>query len=348
MKIAKFLGNEQVDFVDIPEPQIERPYDVKIAVQYCGICGSDIGAYAYPPLNVPSNLARSEPPYAQGHEFTGIVTAVGDKVTKFKVGDKVTAEPLMYCGECDECKSGHYNVCEQITCIGYAADGAFAQYIVVEEKVVHDLPETMDFKTGTLIEPTGVGYGAVVDSGLKFNDTCVIFGAGTIGLMAMQTANVMGAKMTIVVDVVEERLELAKKMGATYVINAAKEDTVAKVMEYTGKGADVIIEAAGAQVTFNNAVLCAAKHGIIQVVSMFHGPLVIENQVAFMGKDLTLKMSSAAYNNRFDDIIRLIDRGRLTPQMLVSKEIPLEELVEGIKALMTDKTMFKILVKCAE
>lgn len=349
MKIAKFLGNKQIDFVEVEEPQINNKTDIKIAIQYCGICGSDIGAYAYPPLDVPSTLRRSEPPYAQGHEFTGIIVEIGESVEKFRIGDRVTAEPLMFCGECDECKSGHYNVCEQITCLGYAADGAFAQYIVVDEKTVHLLPENIDFKVGTLIEPTGVGYGAVVDSGLKFQDSCVIFGAGTIGLMAMQTANIMGAKMTIVVDVSQERLSLAKEMGATYTINAKNEDTVSRIKELTGRGGDVIIEAAGSQQTFTNAISCAKKHGIIQVVAIFHEPIVIENQVAFMGNDLTLKMSSAAYNNRFDDILCLIAEGKLTPQKLISKEILLDNLVdEGIEALMNNKSLYKILVNCHE
>lgn len=349
MKIVKFLGNEEVDFVDVNEPMIEKGNDVKIAIQYCGICGSDLGAYAYPPLVVPSRLSKGEPPYAQGHEFTGVVVEVGQNVTRFQVGDRVTAEPLMYCGECEECRSGHYNVCEEITCLGYAADGAFAQYIVMDERNVHRLPENIDFKVGTLIEPTGVGYGAVVDSGLKFQDSCVIFGAGTIGLMAMQTANIMGAKMTIVVDVIEERLALAKEMGATYTINAMKENSVERIKELTKRGADVVIEAAGTQQTFNNAIDCAKTHGIIQVVAMYHKPLVIENQVTFMGHDLTLKMSSAAYNNRFDDILRLISEGKLTPQKLISKEIELEHLVdEGIKVLMKDKTLYKVLVKCSK
>lgn len=349
MKIAKFLGNKQVDFVDVAEPQIEKSKDVKIAIKYCGICGSDIGAYAYPPLVVPTTLGKGEAPYAQGHEFTGVVVEVGDDVSKIKVGDRVTAEPLIYCGECEECRSGHYNVCEQITCLGYAADGAFAQYIVIDEQNVHILPDNIDFKVGTLIEPTGVAYGAVVDSGLKFQDSCVIFGAGTIGIMAMQTANIMGAKMTIVVDVIEERLALARQMGATYTINASKEDTVNRVKELTGRGADVIIEAAGSQQTFTNAINCAKTHGIIQVVAMYHQPIVIENQVAFMGHDLTLKMSSAAYNGRFDDILRLISEGKLTPQKLISKEIMLDHLVdEGIEELMKNKKLYKVLVKCSE
>lgn len=191
MWIANFLGNKKVEFKDIKEPQIERDDDVKIAIQYCGICGSDLESYVYPPLNVPSTLIRDVPPYAQGHEFTGIVIEVCKNVTRFKPRDYVTAEPLIYCEECENCKSGHYNVCEQITCLGYAANGAFAQFIVIEEKNVHLLPENIDFKVGIFIESTGVAYRAVVDSSLKFQDTCVIFRVGTIGLMVMQTTRIM-------------------------------------------------------------------------------------------------------------------------------------------------------------
>lgn len=136
-------------------------------------------------------------------------------------------------------------------------------------------------------------------------------------------------------------------MGATHVINAREIDVVKRVWELTGHGADVCIEAAGAQTTLNQAISCTRKHGIIQIVAMFHGPLVIENQVEYMSKELTLRMSSAAYCNRFDTLLRLISEEKLTPQMLISKEITLEHLVdEGIIPLLSDKTLFKVLVKC--
>ena len=349
MKIVKFLGNQQVKTVDIEEPKIEQWNDVKIKIEYCGICGSDVGAYAYPPLVVPSKLARGEAPYAQGHEFTGVITEIGSGVTKFKVGDRVTAEPLIYCGECEECKAGNYNLCHDISCIGYAVDGAFAEYIIVQEHNVHLLPENVDFKVGTLAEPTGVAYGCVVDSGLKEGQTCVVFGAGTIGIMAMQTAKALKAKTVIIVDLSDERLELAKKMGADYTLNSKTDDVIARIKEITNGGAHVVIEASGAQACFDMAVECTRKHATIQVVAMYHQPIQITNQVSFMGKDLRLRMSSAAYNNRFDELLRMISEGELTPQMLISKEIVLDDLIEeGIKKLMVDKSLFKILVKCSK
>lgn len=349
MKIAKFLGNEKVSIVDVEEPKIEQSNDVKIKVEYCGICGSDIGAYAYPPLNVPSKLARGEGPYAQGHEFTGVVYEIGDAVTQFKVGDRVTAEPLIYCGECEECKAGNYNLCHDISCIGYAADGAFAEYIIVQEHNVHMLPDNVDFKVGTLAEPTGVAYGSVVDSGLKEGQTCVVFGSGTIGIMAMQSAKALKAKTVIIVDVSNERLELAKKMGADYTLNSKTDNVVERIKEITNGGVDVVIEASGAQACFDMAVECTRKHATIQIVAMYHQPIQITNQVSFMSKDLRLKMSSAAYNNRFDELLRMISVGDLTPQMLISKEIKLDDLIEeGIKKLMVDKSLFKILVKCSK
>ena len=347
MKVTKFLGNKEVKVCDIPEPQIGKADDVKIKIHYCGICGSDVGAYAFPPLIVPSKLTKGEPPYIQGHEFTGEVVEIGAGVTKFKVGDRVTAEPVMYCGKCEQCLTGHHNICEDVSCIGYSADGAFANYIVWDEEKIYALPDNIDDKVGALIEPTGVAYGAVVDSGLKFNETCIVFGAGAIGIMAMQTANLMGAKMTIVIDIEQSRLELAKKMGATHIINAKEKNVVEEVMKLCPKGVDVAIEAAGANVTFNTAIYCLKKHGILQIVAMFHNPITIENQPAFMSKNLTLKMSSAAYQDRWEDLIDHISKGKLKPQMLISKEIILDNLIEeGIEPLMNDKSLYKILVKC--
>ncbi|MGN1342953.1 MAG: zinc-binding dehydrogenase [Traorella sp.] len=348
MKVTKFLGNRQVENVDIPEPQIERDTDVKINVKYCGICGSDVGAYAFPLMEVPSRLARGKAPYVQGHEFTGVIEAVGSAVTKFKVGDRVTAEPLIYCGECEECKKGNYNLCEEISCIGYAADGAFCEHIVVEERNVHLLPDDVDFKVGALVEPTGVAFGAVVDSGLKPNDVCLVFGAGTIGIMAMQSAKALGASKTIIVDIADDRLNLAKDMGADYTINSKNEDVVKRVMEITKVGADIIIEASGSQIALDNAILCARKHAHLQIVAMYHQPIEIRNQVAFMPRDIHLTMSTAAYNGKFDRILNMIANGELTPQKLISKEIELKDLIEeGIEKLLVDKSLIKIMVKCS-
>lgn len=349
MKIVKFLGNQQVETVEVEEPKIEKKDDVKIKIEYCGICGSDVGAYVYPPLVVPSKLARGEAPYAQGHEFTGTVVDMGEDVTHFKIGDRVTAEPLVYCGECEECLSGHYNLCQDISCIGYAADGAFAEYIIISERNVHHLPDNIDFKVGTLAEPTGVAYGAVIDSGLQPGQSCVVYGAGTIGIMAMQTAKTLGANPVIIVDVEDSRLELATEMGADYALNSKEMDVVSRIRELTNGGAHVIIEASGSQIALDNAIECARKHATIQVVAMYHGPVTISNQVSFMGKDLRMIMSSAAYNNRFDQLLSMISEGKLTPQKLISKEIVLDDLIEeGIKKLMVDKSLYKVLVKCSK
>ena len=348
MKVVKFLGNRQVEHVDIPVPQVERDTDVKINVRYCGICGSDVGAYAFPLMDIPSKLARGKAPYVQGHEFTGVVEAVGKAVTKFKVGDRVTAEPLIYCGECEECQKGNYNLCDDITYIGYGADGAFCEHIVVDERNVHLLPEDVDFKVGALVEPTGVAFGAVYDSGIKEGDVCLVFGAGTIGIMAMQSAKALGASKTIIVDIDDARLALAKEMGADYTINSKTEDCIAKVMEITKVGADIIIEASGSQIAFDNAVMCARKHAHLQIVAMYHHPITITNQVAFMPRDIHLTMSTAAYNGKFDHILDLMGKGILTPQKLLSKEIELKDLIEeGMEKLLTDKSLIKVMVKCS-
>lgn len=349
MKSTKFVDKEKIEYLDLPEPQITDPDEIKIKVKYCGICGSDLSAYLHGATVVPSILAKDEPPYTHGHEFSGEVVAIGSKVTRFKIGDRVTGEPLLYCGECDSCKEGYYNACEHVSGLGYSGNGAFAEYLIMKEKSVHHIPDEIDDKLGTLIEPSAVSYGAVVDSGMKEGDTCVVFGMGPIGIMAMQAANALKAKYTIAVDINDDRLAIAKKMGATYTINGSKENVVEKIKEITKKGCDIAIEAAGTETTFNQALESTKSRGTIQCVAMYYQPLSIHNPYAFNTKELTLKMSQSAYiKNRFEKVIELIATKQLYPELLLSKEITLDHLDEGMKELVNNKSLYKVIVKCSQ
>lgn len=346
MKAAKFIGSTHVEYVDVEEPKIQYDDEVKIRIHYCGICGSDLSAYKMGDP-APGDTPDGRMPFTHGHEFSGVITEVGKAVTDFKVGDRVTGEPLLYCSECEACRAGYYNACEHVSGLGYGADGAFAEYLVMKAKSVHHIPDSIDDVLATLIEPSAVSYGAVADSGIKKGDTCVVFGVGPIGIMAMQAANAFGAKMCICVDISDDRLAVARKMGATYTINSLQEDPVKKIRELTGNGCDIAIEAAGAEATFNQALECVKSHGQVQCVAMYYKPLTIQDPYAFNNKELTLRMSQSAYiKGRFEKVIGLISDGSLYPRDLISKIIDLDELDKGLEELTRDKSLYKVVVRC--
>lgn len=346
MKAAKFIGSTHVEYVDVSEPQIKCDDELKIKVHYCGICGSDLSAYKVGDT-VEENTPIDDRPFTHGHEFSGVVVEIGKSVSNFKVGDRVTGEPLLSCGECEACKAGYYNACEHVSGLGYGANGAFAEYLVMKEESVHHIPDTIDDVLATLIEPSAVSYGAVADSGIKQGDVCVVFGVGPIGIMAMQAANAFGARMCVCVDISDDRLAVAKKMGATHTINSLKEDPVKRIKELTGNGCDIAIEAAGTEITFNQALECLKSHGQMQCVAMYYKPITINDPYSFNNKELTLRMSQSAYiKGRFEKVIDLIAKGVLYPGELVSKIIDLDELDQGMKELINNKSLYKVVVRC--
>src|SRR5699024_5498654 len=284
-------------------------------------------------------------PLVLGHEFSGTVEEVGEGVTSVQVGDKVAIEPMLYCGECEPCRRGTYNLCEvsNVGFFGLAGDGGFAEHFVAEEKYFHKLPEGVSLQEGALVEPTAVAFHAVGLSGLKAGQSAAIYGAGPIGLLTLLCAQAYGVAETFVIDLSQERLDKAKELGATHVINAGQEDAVEKIMEITGKGVDVAYEVAGANPTFNSAIHSIKRGGTVQVIAGFGGEvsfnpndmLTIEGQIKF----------SLAYTHDYEPVIKAIAEGQLDVLKVVTNRINIENTVEdGIELLNTDKSQAKVLI----
>lgn len=350
MKAAVIYGKKDVRIEEVQEPKVS-PGKVKVKVAWAGICGSDLHAYHHG-LGVAYEehpISKRKVPLILGHEFAGVVTEVGEGVTNVSVGDKVAVEPNLYCGQCTYCRRGDYHICSVSNAgfLGLADDGGFAEYVVADAKHFHKLPEKMSLEEGALVEPTAVCYHAVKYSGLKVGDTVAIFGAGPIGQLLLLCANAAGASKTFVVDLSEERLAKAKELGATEVINPAKENVEEKIFAMTAEGVDVAFEAAGAQPTFTSSLNVLKKKGMLMVVAGYAGEVTMDPN-ALLFKEATIRFS-LAYANEFPTVIELIAEGKLDVKRVVTKKILLDDLVkDGLELLSVDKSQSKILVKPSE
>src|ERR1700733_11977548 len=199
----------EVTTLPVPVPQ---PSDVLVQVAACGICGSDVHGYD-------GTSGRRIPPLVMGHEAAGIVAAVGSEVTGFVVGDRVTFDSTVYCGECVFCRKEEMNLCDNrqvvgVSCGDYSRAGAFAEYVAVPSRIVYKLPDNLAFAEAAMLEAVSVALHAVEVSNLKGGETALVLGAGMIGLLTLQAARVAGCSRVFVADIDATRLKLAAELGA--------------------------------------------------------------------------------------------------------------------------------------
>ncbi len=255
MKAGVVHAKNDIRFEDIEKPKAE-PGKVVVKVKYTGICGSDV-----PRVN---GDACHYYPNVLGHEFSGVVDEVGEGVTKLKKGDKVAGIPLVPCMKCDDCLKGNYSLCKHYSFIGSREFGSFAEYVQVPEINAMKFDDTVSFEKAALFEPATIALHGLRRVDYKGGKNVAILGGGTIGLLTMQWAKIFGAKSVTVFDILDDRLELAKRVGADYGVNSGKEGYMDEVNKITdGKGFDYVYETAGNTITMKMAFkLAANKAGV--------------------------------------------------------------------------------------
>ena len=233
MNVALMHEPYDIEIVERDMPKV-GPKDVLIKMMAVGVCGSDVHYYAHGRVGE----FVVEKPIVLGHECAGMVAQVGDEVTDFKVGDRVAIEPGEPCRECEYCKSGQYNLCPHMEFMATPPyDGAFCEYISHPADFLYHLPDSVTYEQATLVEPFSVGLQACKRADIKPGSTVVIMGMGPVGLMAVVAAKAYGATNIIVSDLEDNRLEAAKRLGATTAINIKNEDVVERIKELTdGQG----------------------------------------------------------------------------------------------------------------
>lgn len=253
MKAGVTHGKDDIRYEEIEKP-IPKAGEVLIKVKYTGICGSDV-----PRVN---GDASHFFPNVFGHEFAGTITEVGEGVEQLKVGDRVAGVPLVPCKVCDDCQKGNYALCKHYSFIGSRQFGSFAEYVAVPEGNAVKFSEDVTFEQGAFFEPSTVALHGLERLPTCQDKTVAILGGGTIGMFTMQWAKIKGAKKVVVFDIVNERLELGRKLGANGGINTLDADFEAQVKEATGgAGFDCVYETAGNTITMKMALALAANQG---------------------------------------------------------------------------------------
>lgn len=265
MKAGVVHARGDIRYEEIPTPQV-KPGQVLIKVKYTGICGSDI-----PRVN---GDACHFYPNVLGHEFSGTVAAIGQGVHAVSVGDRVAGVPLVPCLSCEDCQKGNYSLCKSYSFIGSREYGSFAEYVVVPERNAVKFSDEVTFEQGAFFEPSTVALHGLNGTDYKGGGTVAILGVGTIGLFAMQWAKIYGAAKVVVYDICEERLELAKKLGADETVNTKSPDFMEQSMYYTnGKGYEYIFETAGNTATIKLAFQLAGNKGRVGLIGTPTGEL---------------------------------------------------------------------------
>lgn len=302
--------------------------DVLIEVKAAAICGSDLHIYKgkHPSAPLPVSI---------GHEVAGKIIEVGKGVTAHAVGDRVTVEPVLACGSCEECLRGSYHLCRNISFQYRRGQGAFAPYFIAPQNRVFRIPDNLTYAEGALIEPTSVALHAVKTSGTRLGHTSAIFGAGAIGLLVLQLARKASGGKTFIADISDYRLGLAASLGASCTIDNRHEDAVRVIDEQTGQsGVDRSFEAVGLEATLIQAVESLKKGGRATVLGIFENPQACLPVNLFIQREISLG-GSQGYNWDFQDAIGLLEQGHLDLKPLITHRFPLDRIGEGFELLVS-------------
>jgi L-iditol 2-dehydrogenase len=315
-----------------PVPEI-GPDQVLVRVMAAGICGSDIGRVMV--------TGTYRFPTVPGHEFAGEVARVGADVAGLMPGDRVAVAPLMPCGTCEWCRAGKFSLCDTYDFMGSRSDGAFAEYICVPATNVLKVPDTVPHEIAATIEPAAIILHGIHKLDIRLGDAVAVVGCGALGFFALQFAKLSGARPLIAIDVDDDKLDLARKVGADICINPMKEDAVAAVKQATGgRGVAYSLECAGSAPGRDLAILVAAKQGRIMLYGTAYGDVTLAAKAydKIVREELDVVGSWNSYSLPFPgkewfDVIGLLADGRLTVEPLITHRATLEEAPAIFKAL---------------
>lgn len=313
----------KIEFREIPTPEPGRGQAL-IKIMEIGVCGSDIHVYH-------GEHPFTSYPVTQGHEVSGVIERLGEGVEGLSVGQKVTIQPQVVCGECWPCRNGKYNLCESLKVMGFQTTGVASEYFAVDAEKVTPLPEEMSLEEGAMIEPLAVAVHAVRRAGdVKGKDICVL-GAGPIGILVAQAAKGLGAGRVMVTDVSSLRLEKARECGADTVVNTRERDFGEAFVEFFGPDkADVIYDCAGNDITMGQAIKYARKGSTIILVAVFAKMANIDLAV-LNDHELDLNTSMMYRSEDYEKAIELVREGKVQLMPLLSKRFPFKEYLDAYK-----------------
>ncbi len=333
MKVAVMNGIGEMGFLERDIPTVKDD-EVLVKLEYIGICGSDL--HYYETGRIGDYIVK--PPFVLGHEPGGVVVEVGKNVNHLNVGDRVALEPGKTCGHCEFCKTGRYNLCQDV--IFFATppvDGVFQEYIAHQADLCFKLPEGVSTLEGALIEPLAVGFHSAIQGEAKCGQTAVVMGAGCIGLVTMMALKAMGVENVYVVDVMQKRLDKALELGATGVINGKEKNAVDAIMEITnGVGCDLVIETAGTEITTVQAINMAKKGSNIVLVGYSKSGEMTLPMSLVLDKELTFK-TVFRYRHIYPMAIEAVANGSINLKGIVTNEFSLDEIQNAMDYSVSNK-----------
>ncbi len=332
-KAAFMTGINKIEIRDIEMPKPQKG-QVIVKLEYVGICGSDVHYLEYGKIG--DFIVDGD--FILGHECAGTVTQLGEGVKDLKIGDRVALEPGITCGQCEFCKTGRYNLCADVEFLATPPyHGCLQNYIAFPENMCFKLPDNMSTKEGALVEPLSVGIHAAGQGNVSLGDRVIILGAGCIGLVTVLACKAFGASEIIVSDILPKRLEYAKKVGATHVINSSETDVFKEIEALTGgEGADIVIETAGSSVTYSQTPYFVKRGGTIVLVGMAADDIIRFNFAKLMGKEAQIK-TVFRYRNIYPQAINAISQGSIDVSPIVTHEFDFEDTAEAFDFVINNK-----------
>lgn len=320
MKAVQVVSPNDLRVIDMEKPVMDEKNNVLVRMTAAGICGSDVGIYH-------GTNAAATYPRVIGHEIVGIVAETGDGVADLKVGDRVIVNQVTSCGHCYPCSIGRGNVCDELKVRGVHIDGGYREYIAVNESDCYILPEGLSDTDAVMIEPTTIAIQVCQRAELKKEDMLLILGAGALGSTILKIAREL-CDHIIVADIMDDKLEDAKKNGAEYTVNVLKEDLNEKLREYTfGHGSTVSIDASGTKDSLLTLLKATGNAGTV-ITTGFNNSSVDANQFLITSKELDVR-GSRLQNKMFGKAIEMIKEGKLDLKGAVSHTFPLTKAQEA-------------------
>jgi L-iditol 2-dehydrogenase len=317
MKALLLTDIKKLELTDLPLPSPNEG-DLLVRIKACGICGSDVHGYD-------GSTGRRIPPVVMGHEAAGIVEGVG--VGRFKPGDRITFDSTISCGQCDYCREGRINLCDRrrvlgVSCGEYRQDGCFAEYVAIPPRIAYRLPDAMTFEEAAMVEAVSIAVHAVSRTSVRSATTLVV-GAGMIGQLIIQAARAGGCGMLIAVDLEEGKLNCARQFGVDHALDAARADTISRILELTQGGAQVAFDAVGVTNSMRTAVGGVRKGATVVLVGNIARQVELPLQ-AVVTRELSL-LGSCASCGEYPECLELMASKRIDVRPLISAVASLGE-----------------------
>ena len=339
MKTAVIRGPFKMEIEERSIPVITER-EVLVRIKSVGICGSDVHGF----LGISGK--RRMPGLVMGHEASGEVEEVGSHVEGWKNGDRVTINPQQVCGYCNPCRRGWPHLCDNMSVIGSSMrnfkDGAMCEYIAISPNQLFKITDTMSFNEGSMLDPVGNALHVINRAPMEIGNIVAIIGTGVIGLLLTQVARIRGAGKVIAVDSNTQRLRLASDFGADRLINSRMENIVDAIMSETnGRGADIVIEAVGLAVTYQNAVNSVRKRGAVMALGFRNDEIPIPIQ-PLLFKEISL-IGNTGFVFEIQSFIDFVSEGKINVKPIITHEFALEDVQKAFE-LLADETSSAIKV----